>query len=84
MNSGTTCVRWPLICAALVVLSACSSGGNSTTSAAASEATSTPPSTTTAPAPLPIDAPGSLVTFAAGLDCVWEITEALRKHYTFG
>ncbi|NNC39629.1 MAG: hypothetical protein HKN95_02965 [Acidimicrobiia bacterium] len=60
MKSGTTRVRWPLICAALVALSACSSGGNSTTSSAAPEATAPPSSTTTAADPLPIDAPGSL------------------------
>ena len=26
---------------------------------------------------------GDLVTFPAGLQCVWQITEAVRKHYTF-
>jgi uncharacterized protein len=27
---------------------------------------------------------GDFVTFPQGLDCVWEITEAVRKHYRFG
>lgn len=27
---------------------------------------------------------GDLVTFRAGLDCTWEISEAVRKHYLFG
>lgn len=26
---------------------------------------------------------GDLVTFAAGLECVWEVTQPLRKHYRF-
>ena len=26
---------------------------------------------------------GDLVHFPAGLSCVWEITEAIEKHYTF-
>jgi len=26
---------------------------------------------------------GDLVTFPAGLDCVWEIKKAVRKHYRF-
>jgi hypothetical protein len=26
---------------------------------------------------------GDLVTFSAGLDCVWEIKKTVRKHYTF-
>lgn len=26
---------------------------------------------------------GDLVTFACGLDCVWEIKQPLRKHYHF-
>ena len=28
--------------------------------------------------------PGDLVTFAAGLSCVWAVHEAIRKHYRFG
>lgn len=27
---------------------------------------------------------GDLVTFPAGLSCIWEVKEALRKHYQFG
>ncbi len=27
---------------------------------------------------------GDLVSFAQGLSCVWEISEAVRKHYRFG
>lgn len=27
---------------------------------------------------------GDLVAFPAGLDCVWEITAPVRKHYRFG
>lgn len=27
---------------------------------------------------------GDLVTFPAGLSCVWEVKKALRKHYQFG
>ena len=27
---------------------------------------------------------GDLVTFPKGLDCVWHITQAVRKHYRFG
>lgn len=27
--------------------------------------------------------PGDLVTFASGLDCVWEVRKPLRKHYHF-
>ena len=27
---------------------------------------------------------GDLVTFPKGLSCVWEVKEALRKHYRFG
>ena len=26
---------------------------------------------------------GDLVTFPAGMDCVWEIHQAVRKHYEF-
>lgn len=26
---------------------------------------------------------GDLVTFASGLDCVWDVKKALRKHYHF-
>jgi uncharacterized cupin superfamily protein len=26
---------------------------------------------------------GDLVTFPAGLDCTWQITKAVRKHYRF-
>jgi hypothetical protein len=26
---------------------------------------------------------GDLVTFPAGMECVWEIKSAIRKHYTF-
>jgi len=28
-------------------------------------------------------AAGDLVTFATGLDCVWEVKKPLRKHYHF-
>jgi uncharacterized protein len=28
-------------------------------------------------------AAGDLVTFASGLDCVWEVKKPLRKHYRF-
>ncbi|MFH1593557.1 MAG: cupin domain-containing protein [Candidatus Omnitrophota bacterium] len=27
--------------------------------------------------------PGDFVTFPKGLDCVWDITEPVRKHYNF-
>jgi uncharacterized protein len=27
---------------------------------------------------------GDLVVFPQGLECTWEVTRALRKHYTFG
>lgn len=27
---------------------------------------------------------GDLVTFPKGLNCVWDIKEAVRKHYSFG
>jgi len=27
---------------------------------------------------------GDLVTFPAGLSCVWDVKQALRKHYQFG
>ena len=27
---------------------------------------------------------GDLVTFPKGLDCVWDIKKAVRKHYNFG
>lgn len=27
--------------------------------------------------------PGNFVTFPKGLDCVWNIKEAVRKHYSF-
>lgn len=27
---------------------------------------------------------GDLVTFPKGLNCVWEITEDIKKHYKFG
>ena len=27
---------------------------------------------------------GDLVTFPEGLDCVWDISEPVRKHYNFG
>lgn len=27
--------------------------------------------------------PGDFVTFPAGLECVWDIHSAIRKHYTF-
>lgn len=27
---------------------------------------------------------GDLVTFPAGLSCVWDVKKALRKHYQFG
>lgn len=27
---------------------------------------------------------GDLVTFAAGLSCTWEISQAIKKHYAFG
>jgi uncharacterized protein len=26
---------------------------------------------------------GDLVTFSAGLSCIWEVTKPLRKHYQF-
>ncbi|WP_051305096.1 cupin domain-containing protein [Chitinilyticum litopenaei] len=29
-------------------------------------------------------AAGDLATFPAGMSCVWDIHEALRKHYRFG
>lgn len=29
-------------------------------------------------------APGDLVVFPKDLDCVWNVEEAVRKHYTFG
>jgi uncharacterized cupin superfamily protein len=28
--------------------------------------------------------PGDLAVFPAGLDCTWEVTEPVRKHYAFG
>jgi uncharacterized cupin superfamily protein len=28
--------------------------------------------------------PGDLVTFPKGMDCVWKISEPVRKHYRFG
>jgi uncharacterized cupin superfamily protein len=28
--------------------------------------------------------PGDLVTFPQDLDCVWNVEEAVRKHYNFG
>ena len=28
--------------------------------------------------------PGDLVTFPQGLDCVWEVTAPVKKHYKFG
>ena len=28
--------------------------------------------------------PGDMVTFPSGLDCVWEITSDIKKHYKFG
>jgi uncharacterized protein len=28
--------------------------------------------------------PGDLVTFPAGLSCIWDVKKALRKHYQFG
>ncbi len=27
---------------------------------------------------------GDFVTFPAGMDCVWDVTAAIRKHYSFG
>ncbi|MCK4463365.1 MAG: cupin domain-containing protein [Candidatus Omnitrophica bacterium] len=27
---------------------------------------------------------GDLITFPKGLDCVWDIKKAVRKHYNFG
>lgn len=27
---------------------------------------------------------GDLVTFPAGLSCIWDVKKALRKHYQFG
>jgi len=27
---------------------------------------------------------GDLVTFPKGLDCTWQVTQAVRKHYRFG
>jgi uncharacterized cupin superfamily protein len=27
---------------------------------------------------------GDLVTFPAGLSCIWDVKKALRKHYMFG
>jgi len=27
---------------------------------------------------------GDLVTFPKGLDCTWQVTRAVRKHYRFG
>lgn len=27
---------------------------------------------------------GDLVTFPAGMPCIWKITKAVRKHYRFG
>lgn len=27
--------------------------------------------------------PGDFVTFPAGLECVWDIDSAIKKHYTF-
>ena len=34
-------------------------------------------------APVSIAA-GDLVTFPAGMSCVWEVRQAVRKHYRFG
>jgi len=28
--------------------------------------------------------PGDLVIFPQGLDCVWDVTQAVKKHYKFG
>ncbi|MFH1723951.1 MAG: cupin domain-containing protein [Elusimicrobiota bacterium] len=28
--------------------------------------------------------PGELVTFPRGMDCVWTVKKAVRKHYRFG
>jgi uncharacterized cupin superfamily protein len=28
--------------------------------------------------------PGDLVTFPEGMDCVWKISELVRKHYKLG
>jgi uncharacterized cupin superfamily protein len=28
--------------------------------------------------------PGDMVVFPAGLDCVWEVRKAVKKHYKFG
>lgn len=27
--------------------------------------------------------PGDFVTFPKGMDCVWKVSKAVRKHYTF-
>lgn len=27
---------------------------------------------------------GDLVTFPAGMSCIWQITKDIKKHYTFG
>ncbi len=28
--------------------------------------------------------PGDFVTFPQGMDCVWQVSKAVRKHYKFG
>lgn len=28
--------------------------------------------------------PGDLISFPKGMDCVWEISKPVKKHYTFG
>lgn len=28
--------------------------------------------------------PGDLIIFPAGLDCIWDVQEPVRKHYMFG
>ena len=28
--------------------------------------------------------PGDMVVFPVGLDCVWDVTEPVKKHYKFG
>jgi len=28
--------------------------------------------------------PGDMVVFPEGLDCVWDVTQPVRKHYKFG
>ena len=27
---------------------------------------------------------GDLVVFSAGMDCIWDVHKAVRKHYQFG